>query len=252
MNNLMWAAVSMAVLQLGLPVRVVAQEVVQPPSGLRVITAAGATQGNAPQLHFVRPHAVALTVIGKCDYSEDGVTFTHFEAGHIFEQGAIIRTGPEARADLFFRRSKTTIRLQAGTEVRLESMAVTAKEGHPSERALLDLRAGRIFTVVPSLAIGSTLEIKNAAGRSVVEGNGGGKYIITADGTQVSAIGSVIPLKLISENGTTIISAGQQFTRQDGKMLPLDRTLYVKDLVQLDELVASSSGPDTGKVSPVP
>jgi hypothetical protein len=112
------------------------------------------------------------------------------------------------------------------------------KDGLPVVHALLDLRTGRIFTVVRSAVAGSTLEIRNAAGRSVVEGSGVGRYIITADGTHVSAMGSGIPLKVIGENGITIIAAGQQFARQDGKMLPVTSTLYVKDLIQLDELQA--------------
>jgi hypothetical protein len=252
MKNALRVVISMVVFQLSLPVALSAQEAVPPPTGLRVITSDSATQANVPHPRVVRPQAVALAVIGKCDYSEDGVTFTNFEGGHIFEQGAIIRTGQEARADLFFRRSKTTVRLQGGTEVRLESMAVTAKDGHPSEHALLDLRAGRIFAVVPVAVVGSTLEISHAAGRSVVDGSGGGKYIITAEGTQVSAIGSVIPLKLIGEAGITIIAAGQQFTRQDGKILPLKGASYANDLLQLDELGGSASGLAEVKPSPVP
>src|SRR5208283_6226892 len=101
-------------------------------------------------------------------------------------QGAIIRTGENARADLFFRRTGTTVRLQAGTEIKLEEMAATVKNGIPSEHTLLDLRAGRIFTVVRSKVAGNIMEIRNAAGRSVVEGSGIGRYIITADGTHVS------------------------------------------------------------------
>ena len=98
---------------------------------------------------------------------------------------------------------------------------------------------GTIFTVVRSEIAGSTLEIKNAAGRSVVEGSGIGRYIITADGTHVSAEGSVIPLKVIGENGITIIASGQQFARKDGKMLPLESSEWVKELIQLDQLQAA-------------
>ena len=48
-----------------------------------------------------RPSAMTISVHGKCDYSEDGVTFTKLEHGHSVEQGAIIRTGENARTDLF-------------------------------------------------------------------------------------------------------------------------------------------------------
>ena len=102
---------------------------------------------------------MTLSARGKCEYSEDGVTFTNFERGHIFEQGAIIRTGENARTDLFFRRTGTTVRLQAGTEIKLDKMTLTMKDGLPIVDTLLDLRAGRIFTVVRSAVAGATLEI---------------------------------------------------------------------------------------------
>jgi len=89
---------------------------------------------------------------------------------------------------------------------------------------------------------GNTLEIKNAAGRAVVEGSGIGRYIITADGSHVSARGSVIPLKIIGENGITIISAGEQFSRKDGKMLPVSATWQVKEMIELDKIEATAEG----------
>jgi hypothetical protein len=87
------------------------------------------------------------------------------------------------------------------------------------------------------------LEIRNAAGRSVVEGSGVGRYIITADGTHVAAKGSVIPLKVIHENGITVVAAGQRFDQKDGKMLPSTNTAWGKDLIELDELQAATRGP---------
>ncbi len=201
-----------------------------------VVLQLGLSSNAQAQNKAVPPNAVTLSVHGKCDYSSDGVAFTNLKTTHVFEQGAIIRTGENAQTDLFFRRTGTTVRLQANTEIKLEKMSVTMKEGQPVVYTLLDLRAGRIFTVVRSKVAGDTMEIRNAAGRSVLEGSGIGRYIITADGTHVAAIGSVIPIKVIGETGVTIITAGQQFAKQDGKMLPISSTMYVKDLIQLDEL----------------
>jgi hypothetical protein len=195
---------------------------------------------------------VALSVLGKCDCSEDGITFTNLERGRIFNQGMIIRTGRDAQADLLFGHGGTTVRLQASTEVRLERIAVTIKDGLMAEDVVMDLRKGRVFTVVRSSVPGSTLAIRNSAGRSVVEGSGVGRYIITADGTNISDVGSVMPLKLIGENGTTIIAPGQQFTKQDGKLLPVSRASCGKDLVQLEELMASTAGLAVGTASPKP
>ena len=199
-----------------------------------------------------RPSAVTLSAKGKCGFSLDGVTFAKLEQGQLLEQGAMIRTGEGASTDLFFRRTGTTVRLQPATEIKLETMDVAMSGGLPVVHTSLDLRAGRIFTVVRSAVPGSTFEIKNAAGRSVVEGSGVGRYIITADGTHVTAKGSAIPLKVIGENGITIVAAGQQFNRKDGKMLPANSSEWVKELIQLDEVQAADEDlvPDTRLAKP--
>ena len=84
-------------LQLCLPAAINAQEVKQAPE----------SRLQSPD-DAARPNAVTLSVRGKCDFSEDGVAFTNFERGHIFEQGAFIRTGENARTD-FFMWQNTTI-----------------------------------------------------------------------------------------------------------------------------------------------
>jgi len=182
------------------------------------------------------PKAVVIAVNGKCDYSEDGLTFTTLKAADVLNQGVVVRTGEDARADLFFRRIGTTVRLQPGSEVKLEKMTHATKAGVSEFHTLLDLRKGRIFTVVRASVPGSTLEIRNAAGRSVVEGAGSGRYIITADGTQVADKTSVIPLKVIGDTGITVISPGQSFAAKEGKMLPAATPEEVKTLIELDEL----------------
>ena len=182
------------------------------------------------------PQALVLSVHGKCDYSEDGTTFAALEAGRVVHQGAVLRTGEGARADLFFRRIGTTVRLQPDTEIKIEKMSRHMKDGKPVMETLLDLRTGRIFTAVRSLVPGSTFEIRNAAGRSVVEGGGKGRYIITADGTHVTDKNSVVPLKFIGETGVTVIAPGQEFRAKDGKLLPLETSKAVETLIAFDEL----------------
>jgi CheY-like chemotaxis protein len=267
-------AVLMTVLLLGLPAAMNAQQPLQPPDGLRIVAASGIPTDNAaafwdpgngvlyaqvpspatplpprsPSMSD-QPTAMTLSVVGKCEYSEDGVTFTNLAKGRILKQSAIVRTGEDARTDLFFRRTGTTVRLQAGTEIRIEKMMLTLRDGLPILNTLLDLRKGRIFTVVRSSVAGSTLEIRNAAGRSVVEGSGIGRYIITADGTHVAAQGSVIPLKVIGENGITVIAAGQQFDPKAGKPFAASPPLWVKDMIELDELQAVTDEP---AATPIP
>jgi hypothetical protein len=244
-----FSIVAMAMLQLRLPARINAQDataVPASPSALRILSSDSAARAGAVVLsprNVMRPNAVAVSIHGKCDCSEDGVTFTNLEHGHVFEQGAVIHTGDGGWADLVFWRTGATVRLQAGTEVKFEKMVFSAKAGRPAMDIVLELRTGKIFTVVRSAKADSTLEIKNAAGRSVVEGSRAGRYIITADGAHVSDRNCEVPLKLIGENGTTLIGAGEQFTKQDGKTLSATSTLFVQDLAQLEELQAAAEKP---------
>jgi hypothetical protein len=183
------------------------------------------------------PQAIVISVNGNCSYSADGAAFQELKTGHIFKEGAVVRTGDNARTDLFFRRIGTTVRLQEGTEIRLEKMTRELNDGKPEMKTLLDLRAGRIFTVVRSLVPGSTLEIKNAAGRSVVEGGGGkGRYIITADGTHVTDKDSVVPLKVIGETGITVIQPGQKFNSKEGKVFSANTSAAVQEMIDFDEI----------------
>ncbi|MBA4149525.1 MAG: hypothetical protein H0X66_15540 [Verrucomicrobia bacterium] len=185
------------------------------------------------------PQAVVVSVKGKCDYSEDGATFTKLEEKQVLKEGVVLRTGEGARADIFFRRIGTTMRLQEQTELTIENMSRHTTDGDPVMRTLLDLKKGRIFTVVRSFVPGSTLEIRNAAGRSVVEGGGTkGRYIITADGTQVADKDSDIPLKVIGQTGVTIITPGQKFLAEEGKLLPHDPSEAVLTFIEFDELQA--------------
>jgi len=183
------------------------------------------------------PQAIVISADGKCSYSEDGAAFHELKAGKVLREGAVIRTGEKARADLFFRRIGTTVRVQSESEMKLEKMTRQMKDGMPVMETLLDLRSGRIFTVVRSLVPGSTLEVKNAAGRSVVEGGGGkGRYIITADGTHVTDKDSAVPLKVIGETGITVITAGQKFNAKEGKVFSANPPAEVEELISLDEL----------------
>jgi CheY-like chemotaxis protein len=270
-------AILMAMLPLCLPAPVNAQEPLQPPTGLRIVASSGAAQANsaaplaagngavfaqAPSLappspvqspeSSDQPTAMTTAIVGLCECSDDGVTFTNLAKGRVLEQGAIIRTGGDARADLFFRRTGTTVRLQSGSELKIEKMSLTMKDGLPLVNTLLDLRKGRIFTVVRSKVAGSTFEIRNAAGRAVVEGSGIGRYIITADGTHVAAQGSAIPLKVIGENGVTVVAAGQQFDKKEGKVLAASPPLWVKDMIELDELQAATEEPAVAEPPPKP
>ena len=210
------------------------------------------------------PSAVVVSLQGKCDYSLDGLTFTPLTSQDVFilsgsvrsggpsksplvlHQNAVVRSGKDSRMDIFFRRIGTTVRLQPDSEVKFEKMSRTQNNGVSTMETVLDLRLGRIFTVVRSVVPGSTFAIRNAAGRSVVEGapsSGMGRYIITADGTHVADKSSRLPLKLIGEKGITIIDPGQKFDAKEGKLLPLATPESVAMLIEFDELHALMESP---------
>jgi hypothetical protein len=185
------------------------------------------------------PQAVVINVKGNCEFSENGKAFETLKSGQVLLQGAVVRSTEGSRTDMFFRRIGTTVRLQPSSEIKLEKMTRTVTDGNAAMETLLDLRTGRIFTVVRSLIPGSKLEIRNAAGRSVVEGGGGkGRYIITADGTQVADKGSAVPIKLVRDSGVTIITPGQKFDSKEGKMFDLNPSERVESLIDFDELDA--------------
>ena len=183
------------------------------------------------------PQAVVISLVGKCEISEGGKDFAPLKVEQVVTQGAVLRTGEGARADLFFRRIGTSVRLQSDTEIVIEKMKRTDKGDEAQMETLLDLRKGRIFTVVRSMVAGSKFEIRNAAGRSVVEGGGGkGRYIITADGTHVTEKNSTAPLKLVRETGITVILPGEKFDRKEGKVFKADAPNAVTEYVQFDEI----------------
>jgi hypothetical protein len=197
-----------------------------------------------------RPNAVAVSTHGKCDYSKDGVTFTNLESGHIFEPGDVIRTGEDGLADLCFWRTGATVRLEAGTELKFEKMVFNMKAGRMAVDIVMDLRAGKILAVVRSVEPDSTLEIRHPEGRSVVEGSRAGRYIITADGTDVTDTNSSSPLRFVGKNGTTFVAPGEQFTQRDGKTPFVPSNSSIQDLAQLDRLQAVAEIPFLTDPSP--
>jgi hypothetical protein len=189
------------------------------------------------------PSALVLAINGECEFSESGGHFIQASPRTILLQGATIRTGKQSRMDVFFRGIGTTIRLQENTEVKFEEMSRSISDDVSSMTTVLDLRKGRIFTVVRSLVAGSVFEIRNAAGRSVVAGEARGalgRYIITADGSQIAHSSSVLPLKVLDHHGITIITPGETFDPKEGKPLKINASDDVKFLIEFDELNALS------------
>jgi hypothetical protein len=204
------------------------------------------------------PNAVLIALRGNGTYAKDGTNFLKLDVQQVhrvarfkpaqpqtifktsqfvLNQGAVVRTGADSHVDLFLRRIGTTVRLQPDSEVKFEKMARHMSNGVPVMETVLAVRAGRIFSVVRAPVPGSTFEIRNEAGRAVVEGGGGkGRYIITADGTHVTEKGSAVPLKVIGESGITVIGPGMKYSAKDGKVLPLETSVAEQFLIDFDML----------------
>lgn len=204
------------------------------------------------------PNAVVIALLGDASYSENGAPFVALTETEVYvmakarpvqslsvqkttrfilNQGAVVRTGADSHVDIFLRRTGITVRLQPNTEVKFEKMARDMKDGMPVMETILAVREGSIFTVARSLVPGSTFEIRNTAGRAVVEGGeGNGRYIVTADGTHVTEKGSAVPLKVIGETGITVIGPGMKYSVKQGKVLPVETSEAEKFLIDFDQL----------------
>jgi hypothetical protein len=172
--------------------------------------------------------------------SEDGIRFKPLRPRDVLFEGAIVRTGPASWSDFFIRRTGTTVRLAPESEVRIAKLSEESENGVPVMDTWLELRRGRIFTVVRALAPGSTLEISDAAGQSVIEGGGLGCYMITAPGPASGDKLSLTPLRVISQIGTSVIAPGQGYNARDGAALSLVPSSWETMLIQLDELEAET------------
>jgi len=188
----------------------------------------------------LRRQVVVLLTDGQCLYAEDGAKFHALQVHDVLFEGAVIQTGKGSWSDLFIRRTGTTVRLAPESQMRIARLSEASENGVPVLDTLLELRKGRIFTVVRALAPGSTLEISDAAGHSVIEGGGLGCYMITAPGPDAADKLELTPLRVIGRKGTSVVAPGQSYSAKDGATLSLVPSYWEKMLIQLDELEAET------------
>jgi hypothetical protein len=187
-----------------------------------------------------RRSADVLLTHGQCLYSEGGTDFHTLRDHQAIRQGAIIQTGKTSWCDLFIRRAGITVRMAPETQIRIVKLSLASLNGVPVIDTSLVLPYGRIFTVVRALVPGSTLEISDAAGHSVIEGGGLGSYMITAPRPGSGDILSVTPLRVISQQGTTMIAPNQEYSAKDGTAVALGASTWEANLIHLDELEAEA------------
>jgi hypothetical protein len=187
-----------------------------------------------------RRNANVLLTHGQCVYSEDGTNIHTLELHQVLRQGAVILTGKRSWCDIFIRRAGITVRLAPESQIKIAKLSLASQNGVPLMDTLLELPYGRIFTVVRALVPGSTLEISDAAGRSVIEGGGLGSYMINAPRPGIGDKLSLTPLRIINEQGTSIIAPGQEYSAKDGTTFSLAPSTWETTLIHLDELEAEA------------
>jgi hypothetical protein len=201
-----------------------------------------------------RRNANVLLTHGQCLYSLDGTNFRTLEVHQVLRQGAFIQTGKRSWCDLFIRRTGITVRLAPESEMKIAKLSVSVENGLPVVDTLLNLPYGRLFTIVRALVPGSTLEISDAQGRTVIEGGGLGSYMITAPRPDFGDKLSLTPLRVINQEGTSIIALDQEYSAKDGSTFSLSPSTWETTLIHLDDLEAEAdraiAEPDAAK-SPI-
>jgi hypothetical protein len=124
--------------------------------------------------------AVVLNVEGVCKVSNDGTNFRPLKTSAELPEGVTIQTTTSGTADVFLKRMGTTIRLKPNSEITLNR--VTHKKDQREEATTtVNVRKGKMLTVIHANVPGSSLEIKNAAGKTLTDTVAGGHYMVSAD-----------------------------------------------------------------------
>jgi hypothetical protein len=133
-----------------------------------------------PAEKVANPVAVVLDVQGVCKISNDGKNFRPLQKSSELAEGTTIQTTTSGTADIFLKRMATTVRLKPNSEITVNR--VTQKKDQREEvKTSVNVRKGKMLTVVHANVPGSTLDIKNAAGKTLTDAVAGGHYMVSAD-----------------------------------------------------------------------
>jgi hypothetical protein len=178
-----------------------------------------------------------LFLHGECLYSEGPLGFHTMETHRTLHEGAVVQTGKNSWCDLFIRRAGTLVRVGPETQMKIARLSQGAQNGFPTYDTLLVLPHGRLYTIARAMAPSSTVEIRDGIGRSVIEVGGLGDYMISAPtADDPSEKLTVTPLRVVSQNGTTLIAPGESYTAKDGSAFSLVPSAWEMNLIHLDDL----------------
>jgi len=124
--------------------------------------------------------AIVLDVQGDCTISNDGKNFRPLKKSAELGENATIRTSSQSSADVFLKRMGATVRLKPNTEINLNRV-IQKKDQRQELNTTVDVRKGKMLTVIHANVPGSSLEIKNAAGKKITDTTAGSRYTVSAD-----------------------------------------------------------------------
>jgi hypothetical protein len=167
-------------------------------------------------------------------------------------QGAVIKTGKASWCDLIIRRAGTTIRVAPESAIKISKLSLGTQNGLPVVETTLELTYGRVFSIVRALVPGSTLEIGDGAGHSVIEGGGLGSYMITAPKPEFGEKLSIVPLRIFTQNGNSVLAPNQEYNAKEGTVFSLAASTWETTLLHLDELEAEADKASAQAETPKP
>jgi hypothetical protein len=184
------------------------------------------------------PHALVLAAGPQATFSKNGAPFEKLKKGQALTEGSVVRTGDKTVIDLFIRRWGTTVRVTPNTELAFEKLSISSDTNAPSMETSLNLSAGRIFCFLRAPVANGKLEIQTPQGRSQINSASAGRYDIRADGTVVAGKSSFNQVRLLTENGETIVAPGQSFSGKDGIAAPVAPSDAEMLVIEMDQLAA--------------
>ena len=124
--------------------------------------------------------AIALEVQGSCKFSLDGKKFHDLKANTELPRKAVVKTGSSGHVELFIKRMGATMRLEPNSEISLERFQHVGKDEHIDLNTKVHVVKGKTITVVHANVPGSSLDLKNAGGKSLTDPVLGSRYVVTA------------------------------------------------------------------------
>ncbi|HTQ50081.1 MAG TPA: FecR domain-containing protein [Candidatus Acidoferrales bacterium] len=182
-------------------------------SGWSLILASGvffAVWGRADASDLQSGELQVKSVQGSVVYSTDHSTWTELKPGMTLGQGARLKTGTDASADLDIEYSGTALRLRSNSQLELTRMDEVVADGNVVIDTRLNLTAGSLVGSQDKLEKPSTFTIRTPNDSATIRGT---QYVVSADGA-VTCMRGEVAVTAASHQGSPIsaqVPAGFSF-----------------------------------------